>query len=377
MRSSGFTLVELLAVIIVLSLLSLLASTAITKLVTDSKNDLYETQILSIEAAAKEWGSDNLNRLPDAGNCAYITLHDLKVDGLINPNVLDPRTNEAISDDLKIKIISNVSKYGTLNFNYEVNPVNVDGCEYIYKPICSSVTEATKTTGNVPVGLYNPGDEYICQVNKVDSYHFFILGVDGERVKLIMDRNINSNGEPETESNKGLVAWINNLDFVNVSHEEWNSDNQGVTVGPITALKYLKQATKSWTNIPSLDQIYINTGKDIGGYNTVNISGKSRLPSSVEMNEVGCTESNVGCPLWASNYISEYNQDGIAQEMINKFQSIQGISGYWTLDTTGTQNGKKGAWYLQYGTLYYESGVDTENELGVRPVIELMKSNLS
>ena len=53
MNKKGFTLVELLAVIIILSLLALLASTSVSKIVKDSKSDLYDTQINLIKSAYK------------------------------------------------------------------------------------------------------------------------------------------------------------------------------------------------------------------------------------------------------------------------------------------------------------------------------------
>ena len=63
-NKNGFTLVELLAVIVILSLLALLTSTAVTKLVKDSKEDLYQTQIELIKASAEAWGADNIYKLP-------------------------------------------------------------------------------------------------------------------------------------------------------------------------------------------------------------------------------------------------------------------------------------------------------------------------
>ena len=135
MNTKGFTLVELIAVIVILSLLALITSTAVTKLVSDAKNDLSETQIALIKSAAETWMADNLTYLPDTGQCSYLTLEDLKSYGLLDSNVLDPKNNQEISDDLKIKISTTLSKYGNPVRNVEVNPKNIDGCNKIYELI--------------------------------------------------------------------------------------------------------------------------------------------------------------------------------------------------------------------------------------------------
>lgn len=132
MNKKGFTLIELLAVIIILSLLALLTSTAITKIVKDSKEDLSDIQIQSIKSAAEAWGADNLDKLPSAGNCAFITVDDLKEYGSLDPEITDPKTNELISDDLKIKITGTTGRYNNLIITYEVNPTDVNGCDYAY-----------------------------------------------------------------------------------------------------------------------------------------------------------------------------------------------------------------------------------------------------
>ena len=94
MNKKGFTLVELLAVIVILALLALLTSTAVTKLVKDAKNDLSETQMTLIKSAADTWIADNINKLPSSGSCGYLTLEDLKYYGLLDNTILDHKNSE-------------------------------------------------------------------------------------------------------------------------------------------------------------------------------------------------------------------------------------------------------------------------------------------
>ena len=131
MNKKGFTLVELLAVIVILALLALLTSTAITKIVKDSKQTLSDTQLNLIKSAAEMWGADNLDKLPDAGSCGYLTLANLQSEGFID-TVIDPKTKEEISGDLKIKIFTTTTSSGKLLTNYEVNPENISGCNVLF-----------------------------------------------------------------------------------------------------------------------------------------------------------------------------------------------------------------------------------------------------
>ena len=74
MNNKGFTLVELLAVIVITSVLTLITSVSVVGILKTSKNRLNNVQINSIKAAAQAWGADNIILLPDADNCIYLTL---------------------------------------------------------------------------------------------------------------------------------------------------------------------------------------------------------------------------------------------------------------------------------------------------------------
>ena len=102
--NKGFTLIELLAVIIIISLIGLLSIIGVASILNKSKNDLYQEQIKMIEKAARDWGTENIDKLPDKDECIYLTLGNLKTYGLLGENVLDLRSNEKISDSTIIKI---------------------------------------------------------------------------------------------------------------------------------------------------------------------------------------------------------------------------------------------------------------------------------
>ena len=131
MNKRGFTLVELLAVIIILSLLALITTTAITKIVKDSKEELSDTQIALIKSTAEMWGADNIDKLPSIGSCSYLTLKDLKDLGIIDSSVIDPKTNQQISDNLIIKISATLGSSNNKVLTYEVDSNDINNCEHI------------------------------------------------------------------------------------------------------------------------------------------------------------------------------------------------------------------------------------------------------
>lgn len=123
----GFTLVELLAVIIILSLLVLITSTVVTKVVKDAKRDISSVQKALIESAAKTWGSENIDKLPSEEECIYLTLEDLKNYGLIDSSIIDSNTGKEIPNDTNIKISATSSNNMPI-YTYEVGSEDIDAC---------------------------------------------------------------------------------------------------------------------------------------------------------------------------------------------------------------------------------------------------------
>lgn len=203
MNRKGFTLVELLAVIIILALLALITTTSITKLVSDAKNDLSDTQIKLIESAAKMWGTENIMELPNENECAYITLEELQTYGLIDSKIIDSKTATEIKN-LKIKISGKLGKLGNIIRTYELNPDSVEGCKWIYEPKCVAKNITTSES-------YTVGDLYSCVVStKAEKYDFYILSdnMDGT-VTMLMSENLDGTTS-WNDRNKFLTSKISN-----------------------------------------------------------------------------------------------------------------------------------------------------------------------
>lgn len=100
----GFTLVELLGVILILGVLILITVPSLGKMIEDAKKRGYEFQITQIESAAKSWASDNiLFKIADK-DVVTITLAQLKVGNYIDKDIRNPIDKKYFPNDMEILI---------------------------------------------------------------------------------------------------------------------------------------------------------------------------------------------------------------------------------------------------------------------------------
>lgn len=112
----GFTLVELLGVIIILAVIASITVISITNSMKNTKQKLYEQQINNIIDGAKTWASGNVFDLPiNDGEAIYLTLKELKQDGFVEKDITNPLTNKLFNDQLQVKI----TKVDN-NYSYEI-----------------------------------------------------------------------------------------------------------------------------------------------------------------------------------------------------------------------------------------------------------------
>ena len=105
----GFTLVELLAVMIILGMIVLITFPNIQKSFNKSSEKLLEKQIKSIENVARAWGTTNNSQFDD---CYILTLENLKKSGLLeNKDILNPETKRELDGCVKIMYDDSINQY--------------------------------------------------------------------------------------------------------------------------------------------------------------------------------------------------------------------------------------------------------------------------
>ena len=119
-KKEGFTLIEILAIIIVLTVISSIVIPNVFGMIRNARQKSYETLINDIEGSGRVYTSQYRNDVENSLlslNYYTITLSDLKREGLLKTPVIDPRTDEVIS--LTKKLIVTLAEDNTLSICFE------------------------------------------------------------------------------------------------------------------------------------------------------------------------------------------------------------------------------------------------------------------
>ncbi len=163
-------------------------------------------------------------------------------------------------------------------------------------------------------GICEPGTPLLIQVNDIDTYKFYVLKDNGEKVKLIMAENL-----------------VNNIVYA-------PSDN---LEGPTEALNYLKKETDDWTNLEERNVKISDENKE-KVYTDIYEKLRATLPSYSDVYKFK-----------SEKYL---------------YDNLNNGSGYWLSTAT---NKSFYAWSIVNNDIK-TTDVSIES-LGIRPVIEVYK----
>lgn len=112
-NKNGFTLIELISIIIILGIIGLITVPAINGTIQSSKTKALEKQKESIVNITKEYILDHTDLLPETdGESKQITLTDLKSADLItNEDIINPSSNEVMNGCVTITYNGLKDKY--------------------------------------------------------------------------------------------------------------------------------------------------------------------------------------------------------------------------------------------------------------------------
>jgi len=349
----GFTIIELLAVIVILAIISLIAIPIVLDVVKDSKKssllsgaNFYED---AVKYAIANSGGISAGSYPITaeGNLCKTALPCSEEDTIkVKTDGTKPTGGLLILEGGEIIALTVVLEGETI-----VRGLNG---EYVYTP-CVLISG----------DKYTMGSKYECEVKPGVKYNFFVLSQEEDgTTNLIMDRNINSDGTPVTKyiaaatpenGVYNIVQWVSPSDYYSAGGQgsQYNSK------GPITAMNFLNKATKSWENIKNLNITYDDEFGPVDGVERVKnfkVTGKARLPYYREL-EMYDTETG------RNAFLYDYLTDGGMQTNV-----IPEVKGYWTMaSSSNNANGKHAA------ALTSTNGkvANVSAHIGVRPVINV------
>ncbi len=131
MKKNGFTLVEVLAVLVIIGILSAISVAVYTNSINSSKNSLSEFQKNKLIEATRTYVAINtlsFNKIfsdADESFCVQISVEVLNKAGFLTADVIDPKDGNKLEGFIKVVYDTNTSQY---KYDYAINP----SCEYGY-----------------------------------------------------------------------------------------------------------------------------------------------------------------------------------------------------------------------------------------------------
>ncbi|MEG0026053.1 MAG: type II secretion system protein [Bacilli bacterium] len=108
-NNSGFTLIEMISIMVILSIITLIAVPTVISIVENAKNNLYNQQASVIVMGAKKWGIDNIDLLPIDSDC--IALKSLQTLGYVEKDIVNPKTKKIMGGSVKIENCKDFKQY--------------------------------------------------------------------------------------------------------------------------------------------------------------------------------------------------------------------------------------------------------------------------
>ena len=171
MNKKGFTLVELLAVIVILSIILVIAVPSVNRYIKQSKEKAYKVQISELLDAVESYANMNNEILPENDDeVIKITLGQLKIEGIVKNDTKNPYNDKFFDDTLTFIIKKKGNRY-----TYEIDEDTIKVRE------TTNNSPSIKLTGNTVV-YYSINSSYQEEGSSAYDYNG----------KVISDVNVDS-----------------------------------------------------------------------------------------------------------------------------------------------------------------------------------------
>lgn len=265
MKRNGFTLIEVLAVIMVVAVVSLVAMPAIQKNINDSKQQAYNTQIDMIIKAAKDWSSENLMDLPENnGDKINITLYSLISLGYISNDLVDPLTDKYFDKETAVSITrkNNNYKYDVeVKFSDEEIPVDHNAPILILKGDYITYLEIGEDSFSEP-GISSNG--FDLDLNDISIIYYLVENI----------------GEKEDDNNRVEEIDYNNIGKYKIEYVVTN-DGKSATIARYVIIRDTKAPVITLPITTEILSTDVNSFELMDGVNVTDNSGESITPEVV------------------------------------------------------------------------------------------------
>ena len=412
MKKKGFTLVELLAVIIILSLVLVIAVPSVNKYIKQSKEKAYDTQISTIIEAAQAYASANSGLLPRKEEFVVkITLGQLKSSGLIKEEVKNPNDDKYFDDALTIEI----KKKGE-TYNYDIvestittrdgekSPIiNLNGSPMVTYNLNATYTElgasATDSDGNAISNIVIDKSNLVMSAEGI--YQVKYTATDTKGISSTVYRNVyvsnnkyangtaiyfnpNSNSvcskaeaTSNTSKSNGCMKWytFNDegsstvnllLDHNTTAKVAWASTGTNAN-GPVEVKKQLENDIASWNGAVKSTARLIEASEiaKITGYPNWN-NNRYYFHTNSNTEYKGAAGTNRYAWLFDNTYNCTTYGCNVADSS---------AGAYWT-NTADSGNFNTAFTVYYIGILSHDNSVANASGPGVRPVIEVSRDKL-
>ena len=179
-HGNGFTLAELLAVIVILGVITIIVFPAVNKTIKQSKEGTYEEQKNTIIRNAKRWSVENADQLSE-DRSIYLSIDQLKREGYMeNKDVVNPLTEEIMDGCIRI---SYDEEYNQYNYSYmDVSCDEIKTFAEVMEPLIGTEVNNNDPDGNLRYVGPTPNN-YVWFNNE----RWRIIGVFDGQAKIIRD----------------------------------------------------------------------------------------------------------------------------------------------------------------------------------------------
>ena len=412
MKKKGFTLVELLAVIIILSLVLVIAVPSVNKYIKQSKEKAYDTQISTIIEAAQAYASANSGLLPRKEEFVVkITLGQLKSSGLIKEEVKNPNDDKYFDDALTIEI----KKKGE-TYNYDIvestittrdgekSPIiNLNGSPMVTYNLNATYTElgasATDSDGNAISNIVIDKSNLVMSTEGI--YQVKYTATDTKGISSTVYRNVYvsnnkyANGtaiyfNPNSNSVCSKAEATSNTSKSNGCMKWYTFNDDGSSTVNLL-LDHNTTATVAWastgTNANGPVEVKKQLENDIASWNGA-VKSTARLIEASEIAKI------TGYPNWNNNryyFHTNSNTEYKGAAGTNRYAWLfdntyncttygcnvadSSAGAYWT-NTADSGNFNTAFTVYYIGILSHDNSVANASGPGVRPVITVSRDKL-